>query len=131
MSYIAIDYGKKRIGVAYSDESNSIAVPHSIVKNDKEVLKSIGCIIAERNPQKIIVGKSVNFKGENNIIQRDIEMFKINLKTIVAPTVDIVDQEEFLTSAHVQNKNDMLDASAAALILQRFLDREGYKNKNT
>ena len=41
MSYLAIDFGKKRSGLAYSDESNTIAVPHSIVQNGADSLGEI------------------------------------------------------------------------------------------
>jgi len=131
MSYIAIDYGKRRIGIAYSDESNSIAVPHSIVKNDKHAFENLQEIIAERNPQKVIVGRSVDFKGEDNAIQKDIELFKTHLKINLHESIAVIDQDEFLTTAHVQEKGELLDASAAALILQRYLDREHYKNKQS
>ncbi len=125
MAYISIDYGKKRIGVAYSDESNSIAMPHDVVANDKNVTKEIEKILLEKKPDKIIIGRSVDFKGKPNKIQKDIEIFKKELKKL-SKNVEIIDQDEFLTSAHVEMKNDMLDASAAALILQRYLETEKY-----
>lgn len=132
MSYLGIDYGKKRIGVAYSDESNTFAMPHRVVANDDTTTGVLMKIIEERAPTKIIVGRSIDLKGQPNKVQKDIERFVANLTSILAgKEIEIAMQDEFLTSAHVEEKNDMLDASAAALILQRYLEREQYQKSNT
>ena len=124
--YLGIDYGKKRIGLAYSDASASVAVPHSVIPNDKKMFDTIRNIIREKHIKKIIVGKSLDSKGNPNDIQKHTDLFKEQIKSAY-PHIEIIDQEEFFTSAHVEEKGDLLDASAAALILQRYLDMEKYK----
>lgn len=141
MRLLGIDYGTKRIGLAISDESGLLAFPKEIISNDAKVLEKIGKILREENIREIVVGESLNFKGELNTVAKRINTFisqleeKFKLKTHR--------QKEFLTSvearkagrtkmdfqktqAHskIKKKDEKrADAGAAALILQRFLDQ--------
>ena len=78
MRYLGIDYGTKRIGVALSDEKGKMAFAHSVIPNLGE-RKNGGKnkkICAENFVGKIILGKSLNYKGEPNPIMAKIEPFK-------------------------------------------------------
>lgn len=129
MRYMGIDYGSKRIGIAVSDENNTFALPHSVILNSKkelEVLEQINTIICDKEITHIIIGESKDFSGKENPIMKDIKIFKEALENRFA--VPVIYEPEFLTSHHAekfQGKNDMHDASAAALILQSYLDRDG------
>lgn len=120
---LGIDYGSKRIGIALSDESGSIAMPHSVIQNSSMTMNQILRICHTNHVQKIIVGESKNYEGKDNPIQNQIQHFVHNLKR--ESGCEIIFHPEFLTSAqaeHVQGKNDMHDASAASLILQSYID---------
>lgn len=124
MKYLGIDYGSKRIGVSVSDEQGSMAFPLSVVLNDKNIIKSIVTLIKDNNIDSIVVGKSINFKGEDNIIQKDIDIFVESLKKNCK--IPVFFENEFLTSLQaekIQGKNKMLDASSATIILQSFIDK--------
>ena len=74
----------------------------------------------------VVVGESKNFKGEANEIQKSIDKFAKALEA-KEMELDIVFEPEFMTSSQaekIQGKNNMLDASAATIILQSFLDRK-------
>jgi putative holliday junction resolvase len=120
---MGIDYGSKRIGVALSDEGGQFAMPHSVIGNQSGVLDSIVKIAQEKEVTEIVLGESKNYKGEDNAILAPSLEFKKSLET----RGFIVHLEpEFMTSAHVeklQGKTELMDASAAALILQSFLDK--------
>ncbi|HEX3577604.1 MAG TPA: RuvX/YqgF family protein, partial [Thermoanaerobaculia bacterium] len=55
MSIIAIDYGGRRIGVAVSD-SGTIATPHSVVKNEGEIIDKLARIATDLDAETIVVG---------------------------------------------------------------------------
>ena len=120
---LGIDYGSKRIGLALTDSTNTFAIPHSVVENSAAALDDILKICEANGVGKIVIGESHDFAGQPNPIQADIEKF---IERVKARTVlDIVSHPEFLTSAEavqVQGKNAMLDASAAAIILQSYID---------
>ncbi|MCX6751394.1 MAG: Holliday junction resolvase RuvX [Candidatus Nomurabacteria bacterium] len=139
--FLGIDYGTKRIGVAVSDEKGILAFPKEIVPNDLNTLKKIGEIMKAENISEIVVGESVDFSGKLNVLSARIEIFISELKEKFQ--LPIHKQKEFLTSVEArkagsnkkslsqsqahskikQIKSGRIDASAAALILQRYLDR--------
>lgn len=123
MKYLGIDYGKKRIGLAVSDESGKMAFPHSVIFNGKNILEKIAEIAKKENIGGIVMGESENFAGEPNEIMKDIEKFKKEMEEKIGIKVNL--EPEFLTSAQakqIQGENAMHDASAAAIILQSYLD---------
>jgi putative Holliday junction resolvase len=124
MRYLGIDYGTKRIGVALSDESNVFALPHSVIQNSKKLVDDLNTIICDNNIEVIVLGESKNFKGEENPVMKDIKKFKDNIENTLGKRV--VYEPEFLTSHQAerfQGKTNTLDASAAAIILQSYLDK--------
>ncbi len=125
MRTLGIDYGDKRVGVAVSDEDGKFAFPLVVLKNTKSLLFEISEIIKDKEVGLVVVGESLNYAGEPNLIMKDIDRFVEELKEETA--LEVIYEPEFLTSVQaekIQGKNQMLDASAAALILQSYLDRE-------
>ncbi len=123
MRYLGIDYGSKRVGLALSDEGGKFAMPHSVLPNNHKLIENIAKICKD-GVSGIILGESVNDKGENNKIMDMIVPFKKELEGVTR--LPVVYEKEYMSSQHAeffQGKHDMLDASAAALILQRFLDK--------
>ena len=55
MSLMAIDYGGRRIGIAVSD-SGVVATPHSIVKNEGDVIEKLARLANELDVETIVVG---------------------------------------------------------------------------
>jgi putative holliday junction resolvase len=141
MRILGIDYGTKRIGLAISDENNKLAFPKEIISNNANTFKRIGEIITKDNISEIVVGESFDFKGALNAVGKKIEIFILELQEKF--TLPVHKQKEFLTSVEarksesggkrvnlpqshtriINKKKGRVDASAAALILQRYLDK--------
>ncbi len=124
MRYMGIDYGSKRVGIALSDESRKFALPHSVIKNSPKLVDDLNTIICQNDVWVVVMGESKNFKGEENEIMKAVHAFKEKIENVLGKTV--IFEPEFLTShaaQRFQGKNEMHDASAAALILQSYLDR--------
>ncbi|MDO8664268.1 MAG: Holliday junction resolvase RuvX [Candidatus Liptonbacteria bacterium] len=143
MRYLGIDYGSKRVGVAISDEAGEFALPLTVLANDEKLLLEIKKIIAEKRVGAVVLGESKNFKGEDNVIMKGAREFKISLEKETELPVFL--ESELFTSAEAdrmkpsvfgqnrktgvrlrrpETKNVMLDASAAALILKSYLDKQ-------
>ena len=123
MKILGIDYGEKRVGVAISDEGQKIAFPLKIIFNDKKLFDNFADIIKDHNIKKVILGESKNYQMQDNLIMKDILKFKSNLEDRF--NLEVVLHSEILSSSQaelIQGKNKMLDASAAAIILQSYLD---------
>ncbi len=141
MKFLGIDFGTKRIGVAISDEKGVLAFPKEIVINNADTFKRLAEIIKTENISDIVVGESVDFSGKLNALSARIEVFILEITEKF--NLPIHKQKEFLTSVEARksgsSKKDMspsqahskvkqiksgrIDASAAALILQRYLDK--------
>jgi putative holliday junction resolvase len=123
MRYLGIDFGEKRVGIAISDEEGKFAFPTAVLVNDKELLKNIVDLCMQNAVETVIMGESRNYQGQINEIMWKIEGFKKQLETI---GYKVVFEPEFMTSvqaSQITGENKMLDASAAAIILQSYLNR--------
>jgi putative Holliday junction resolvase len=124
---MGIDYGTKRIGMALSDESNTFALPYKVIlnsKNTEKLLIEINDVILEKKISHIVIGESKNFQGQDNKVMKEIRSFKELLENTFSKPV--IFEPEFMTSqqaSSVQGEHALLDASAAAIILQSYLDR--------
>ncbi len=123
MRYLGIDYGSKRIGLAVSDETGTIATPLIVIKNDASALDKVIAEVESKEIKTIILGESKDQAGNDNPIMVGIMKFK---ETLEKRGVEVDFEKEYFTSAHVGGNRKDLDASAAALILQRYLDRKKY-----
>ena len=137
MKYLGIDYGSKRVGLSLSDEEGKIAFPYKIIKNDLELADNIHNICGEEEISAIILGESHDLSGKPNKIMGSIEEFKRNLEAEL--DLPVYFQKEFMTTVEARGrggkeinnakkigkiKQAAADASAAALILQRYLDKK-------
>jgi putative holliday junction resolvase len=123
MRLIGIDYGAKRVGIAVSDEQGKFALPHQVWPNSPELVKKIKELCIEKKAEALVIGESRDLDGRPNEILKEITLLKSTLETVLSVPVYL--EPEYFTSAEaerVQGKNDMHDASAAALILKRYLE---------
>lgn len=126
---LGIDYGTKRVGVAISDEAQEFALPMSVISNTENLTAEITKIASENMAREIVIGESRDYAGKPNSIFEDVEKFKTKLQKV---GLIVYLEPEFMTSIQaerLQGKHDKTDASAAALILQSYLDKK--KNKNS
>jgi len=129
MKYLGLDYGSKRIGLAVSDEEARLAFPFKILKNEnnenkEKLLKEIQDILKEKNIKKIVIGESLNGAGDLNDISKEIKVFASDLEKQILDLAIFFEKEWYSTvEARRLDNRKMIDDSAAAIILQRYLDR--------
>ena len=123
MKYLGIDYGEKNVGIAVSDDGGNLAFAKIVLDNDGKLLENILRIIEEDKVEVIVMGKSINLNGEENLIQKKILEFKKILEENVK--IPIHFEPEFLTSMEARRLQEgikKIDASAAALILKSYIE---------
>lgn len=128
MKIMGIDFGTKKIGIAISDDSGVMAFPHSVVKNDDKLLSYIEKLVSERSINEIVIGHSLNNQGGPNQVHSLVEEFITDLTLRIGVPVHL-EPEQYSTqqAIHLQGRTDMVDASAAAIILDSYLNKQ--KNK--
>lgn len=121
--FLGIDYGTKKIGIAISDETGRIAFPYAVIANVDHLSEKIREICRKENINALVLGESRDFEGNPNLVMKKIIPFKKKLEKKLRLSVYL--EPEFLTSKQARNILDggKNDASAAALILQSFLDK--------
>ena len=125
MRYVGIDFGTKRVGVAVSDDGATIAFPYAVFDNDAKLLENIVALIEEYGVAAIVIGHSLDQYAKPNAVQSAIESFMTDL-TLQCPTPIHLEPEQYTTQAalRIQGRNEKTDASAAALILDGFLQKQ-------
>jgi len=124
MKYLGIDYGTKHIGLSVSSDDGTMAFPIEKVSNNKTFLENIKTLITEKKIMGVVMGESKDFSGKENEVMLGARAFARALEAETGLTVSF--EPEFLTSVearHIQGGSDKTHSSAAAIILQSFLDR--------
>jgi putative Holliday junction resolvase len=134
MSILALDVGSKRIGVAVADPGGSFAMPLETIArtNLAADVARIVEIAADRQVCELVVGDPVTLSGERGIASRHIDAFVERLTRTFSGTIHR--QDERLTTAAAtktligadvsrKRRKEVVDAMAAALILETFLRR--------
>jgi len=125
MKYIGIDFGTKRVGVALSDERGELAFPRVVIENNRSLGTKIKELCERELVEKMIVGESLGYDQKPNAVMKDIEAFVRDMTEMLGIPIEL--EPEFMTSAQaeqVRGKHAMIDASAAAIILQSYLDKQ-------
>ena len=142
MRILAIDHGTKRMGIAISDELGMIAQPLEFIPAEPfaEFLKRLKEIIRAKQVELILVGMPRNMDGSYGPAALKVQEFVAVLKdalTIPIQTPDerltSVQAHRFLTEAEVRGRQrkGKVDKSAAAILLQSYLDGRTGKNLTT
>ena len=128
MRYLGIDYGTKRVGLAVSDEGGTLAFPYAVLENNTTLFEEIVDICQKENVKEIVVGESLDYHGNQNLLMQKILPFKEKLFARLKIPVHF--HTEVLTSREAKQTNGdltFLDARAATIMLQSFLDSRKYR----
>ncbi len=144
MNYLGIDYGTKRIGFAVGNNITGIATPLETRLCDEGIFAYIENIVRERDTDHIIIGDTKDERGNDNAVTPLLEKFIKKLKShIEIPITSIGEQMTSREAARLSGFDGLArknqdnqkgrqkfsgdtDASAAALILQRYLDTQQF-----
>ncbi len=129
MRILAVDHGSKRIGLAISDETGTLAQAIGSVSSLQEVLR----VAAERGVGKLLVGVPRRLDGSASEQTERALAFIAALKA--ATTLPVVEWDERLTSAQAERaliegdvrrnkRKEKIDQLAAQLMLQSYLDAQ-------
>jgi putative Holliday junction resolvase len=133
MRVIAVDHGEKRIGLAISDETGTIANPLTVIKHVSRAIDAalVATIASEQEAALIVIGQSFDEDGSPNLAGRRAARFAETLREQTNLSVELWD-ESFSTqkarAARIQmgvsrkKRSGHLDQLAATVILQSYLD---------
>jgi len=131
MRVMALDVGKRRIGVAVSDPLGITARPHSTILRDKKALDTICAVVRDLHAERIIVGLPLHLDGTEGEQAKDVRSFASKLASRSIVPIEFCDErlttveaEERLANRRGgwRKKKNRIDALAAASILESYLN---------
>ena len=133
--FLGIDYGERRIGLAKSDPSGTIASALITIEVSSmaEAVKKIAEKISEIEPDGIVIGYPLHISGEKSEKCLEVDKYVEKLEEIYKKPIHKVDERwssaEAADVVHAHGKKigqdkGRIDRLAAVIILQRFLDGE-------
>jgi putative Holliday junction resolvase len=131
---LAIDYGAKKIGLAISDETKTIATGLNGIRYKKltELIEELKILCQEKRVERIILGYPISMAGKITKLALEVMEFKKNLETDLGLPVELLDERlttEIAKQIHqrVMRKptppKSLLDKISAIIILQDYLQR--------
>lgn len=132
---LSIDYGERRLGLAISDETQTLASGLGVYtrQSAEADLRYLRELIARERVEKIVLGLPLNMDGSQGFKAQEALEFKEQLETQLKIPVELVDErlttqeaERVLIEADLsrRRRKEVRDQLAAVLILQRYLDAQ-------
>ena len=133
MRILALDHGTRRIGVAVSDETRTIAQPLEYIPAEPfgDFIERLRKLLLEKEIDLILLGMPRNMDGSYGPAAHKVETFVGVLKTAVTVPIKLWDERLTSTMANrvmIQGnvrrdkRKEKVDAMAAAILLQSYLD---------
>lgn len=133
MRVLAIDHGTKRMGLALSDETGTIAQPFTTLDAEpfNQFLDQLKEILLRKQVELVLVGMPRNMDGSYGPAALKVQEFIAVLKEALGVPIQPWDERltssqanRFLIQADVRRseRRGKVDKTAAAILLQSFLD---------
>jgi putative holliday junction resolvase len=133
---LAVDFGERRVGVALSDPSATIAQPLTVLvrrAGKRPPVQPIADLVIEHEVQHIVIGLPLTLAGEESDWTREVRAFGGKLADRTGVGVTFADERMTSVAAEravrslglkrtEREKKERVDAAAAVLILQAYLD---------
>jgi putative holliday junction resolvase len=130
---LAIDYGRKRIGLALSDELGLTAQPLSVLSrtNRRDDLRRLRDICRERGVTRIVVGHPVEMSGAAGEMAGEAARFALRLEKELGIATELLDErltsweakQTIAASTSTRDKRQAVDDVAAAILLREYLEK--------
>ena len=129
---MALDLGEKRIGVAVTDEQQTIAFPERVLQRRaaKADRQAVAALVAELRVERLVIGLPLTMDGESGPNAQRARGFGEYLSRVVR--IPVVYQDERLSTVEAEERlragglppaerRRRIDAAAAAVILEDYL----------
>jgi putative Holliday junction resolvase len=133
MRILAVDHGEKRIGLALSDPTATIASPLQVIKHTSRLMDAaqVANLASENDVELIIIGQSFDEEGQPNLAGRRAANFAEVLKEQTNIPIELVDESFSTQDARStviemgdsrKKRKGHHDALAAVMILRSYIE---------
>ena len=136
---LGLDIGSKRIGVAISDELGMLASPVAMVLRGRNDRAEFRALVAEWKPDMLVAGLPTGLSGREGPQAAETRVYADALAAELGLPLDYWDErlssavaERSLIESGVRRdkRKEKIDAMAAAVMLQGYLDNQRFRNRN-
>lgn len=129
---LALDYGEKKIGIAMSDKTRTIATSKEYIHNNPQFFDNLKKFISENEVDEIILGLPLKLNGEDSEQTVRVRNFKELLDKNLGMVSTLVDErlttsyaEKLMISGNVRRdkRKQKIDSLSAQIFLQNYLDK--------
>ena len=135
MRVLGLDYGRRRIGLALSDEGGELASPlstHVRSRSEFKDLVALAGLFKQHEVERFVVGLPLHMDGSAGEMATEAEAFGRKLEAKTGRPIEFFDER--LTSAEAERvlleanltrerRRELRDSLSAVLILQGYLDQ--------
>lgn len=130
---LALDYGRRRIGIALSDRLHLTAQPYATWEVEKEEVffERLKRLIEQESVEQIVVGMPITLRGEKGMMAKQIDTFVKTLTQVVFVPVVTWDERFTTQQAHralhemgekPSRHKPLVDTLSAVFLLQNYLE---------
>ena len=120
MKILAVDYGTKNIGLAWSDITLGVVLPFGIVKTIPSLIK----LIQEEKVGKVIIGFPMGLNGKENNNTKRVQEVGFEIQKATGITVEYFDERFSSQAADAMGGGVSRDERSAMIILEGYLERD-------
>ncbi len=129
MRVLALDVGERRIGVAVSE--GLLATPHGVIhrRSKAQDFAAVARLVTELGAERVVVGLPLSLSGDVGPQARRVTRYAQALARALPVPVELYDErystvtaDELLAEGGRKRRRTPIDAAAAAVILQGYLE---------
>jgi putative holliday junction resolvase len=136
---LALDFGRRRIGTAISDELQLLAHPFKTIPANEQAASRVAEIVREKKVDHVVAGLPRRMNGQIGTAATEVLQFVEKLRAILPCPVVTWDERLTTVAAHralrdagkkTRETRGYIDQVAAQLILQSYLDRRAAETRS-
>ncbi|WP_213357688.1 Holliday junction resolvase RuvX [Chlamydiifrater phoenicopteri] len=137
-SFLCLDYGKKRVGVAVAMPPLYVVLPLGNIETKRsmeDTAKEVLSLVEARNITCVVIGNPLHLKGGDSLGSNEVALFRDVLEKVLGFSPILWDErlssaeaDRMLREKEMNRKQraKQVDSVAASLILSSFLASNGY-----
>ncbi len=125
MHILAIDFGTKKLGLAWADTTLGVVLPYGLVEKEsmEAKVKEVAKLVNDEHIQHIVVGFPLDLKGNENKNTERVQKFVFELQKATQASVDYFDERFSSQQADAVGGGVSRDERAAMIILEGYLQK--------
>jgi len=123
MNILGLDYGQKRIGLAWVQTGLDLILPYGIVVNDATAINQLAELVRSEHIDRIVVGLPIGMDGGENDNTKRIRSFADDLRNATNSDVVLYDERFSSQQADAMGGDASRDEKSAMVIVESYIKR--------